>query len=196
MGVTTNYAIHYPTLSDPPNVPNDLQTAMTSVDTVLKSLADRIGTLEGTTASATTYQNVVLTTATLVMQSIPPNGWYAVNWDKEQRDLTNAHDLSTKLSQVRILNDGVYELHGFAGFAANNVGDRGVGFRNLATTTYPALHVSRTTSETGQEWFGSVSVVAEFKVGTTVEMVVRQTSAGNLKLSEVLPRFSIRQIAP
>lgn len=35
-GTTTNYALPYPTLPDPPNVPNDIQALATAVDTLIK----------------------------------------------------------------------------------------------------------------------------------------------------------------
>lgn len=187
MGTTSNYAFPYPELSDSPNVPANMASLAQAIDTRIKSTNDAIAALQAAASSG--FQNTVIYKSGT--QSVATAAWTAVQFDVEVIDTGSGWAVGTP-SQMVLQQTGQYIIWGFAGFAANATGNRGIGLRINGTTTFIAMNNSTTSGS--EEWYSTVEYEGRFNAGDYVELCVRQTSGGALSTSTVIPRLTARRV--
>lgn len=121
------------------------------------------------------------------------NGTFTdVGWNQELEDSSNMHSTSSNLEQVKILEDGWYELKAMIEFAANSTGRRGLRFfETTGSTSFGTAYqmaVNGGVHRMPTEWAGPLLA------GNIVKLQVFQESGGALNLNINASRFTVRKV--
>ncbi|GAA0938051.1 hypothetical protein [Actinocorallia libanotica] len=106
MGSTPNYSWQYPALTDPPNVPQHLQTLADATDATVKNIDVRLTAAEGAIGGMFSPPYAAL--AKVGPQPIDPNLSTTVYWDEEYADTANGHDEFTDNARYTAQRRGRY----------------------------------------------------------------------------------------
>lgn len=117
-------------------------------------------------------------------QSITTGTNTAITFDSERFDNGGMHSTSVNTSRITIPTGGggIYLIGGAISWAANATGVRYVSVYLNGTTH---LGISEDTSVTATDHYMTVSTLYALSAGDYVELVVQQSSGGNLNIQSV-----------
>jgi hypothetical protein len=126
-----------------------------------------------------------------------PEGETVLTFDSERYDSAELHSTSTNPSRLTAQQAGNYLITGHVGFVAASSGVRGLWLRLNGTTYIAGLYVPAV------EWplssVLSVATLYHLAAGDYVELIVYQTSGGNLDvmaLGNYTPEFAMQWVGP
>lgn len=161
MGTTTNFAIPYPELTDPPDGAGQMKTLAQRVDVCL-----------------VTVRNTLLTQVrqAVATQSIPALTWTPILFDTEDIDTANMWVIAQK-SRLTASIAGWYRLSGGTGYGTNATGAR----RN-STWGINGTNINQAASFTAVPTSGQAGVVASnvlvnLAVGQYVELMAHHDAS-------------------
>lgn len=157
------------------------------------SVKDGVDFLVGTGANTSPIVSVRQTVA----QTLTTGTWAAVTMDFETLDTDGMHSTATNTSRLTVVTAGWYLVNGTAGFASNATGVRQAGLRvnGTGTSTSNSGQVNINAVGGGQPSALQVSSLVQLAVGDWIELVMRQTSGGNLDTETALSEFQPRLVA-
>lgn len=175
MGVTTNYALPYPELSDTPNVPLDMQKALTAVDTKFASVDSAIATsayTAPTLANASLYSNV--------QQNVPTAVWTDINLQVEQVDNLNGHSADSLPQKYKVPQGGQYMVTASGGLdtTSNGGGMCAIAIRLLKANDnlyHYIAYQSGTPVLRLIEWLGCASFIGPLNAGDMLSVAFWQS---------------------
>ncbi len=178
MGVTANYSLPYPELSDPPNVPQDLQRGMTAIDTKFAQVDAAIATsayTAPTLATAALYANA--------QQTIQQGVWTDVNFQVEQVDILNGHSTDTLTQKYKVPQGGQYHIVGSGGFDTTDDSDGmfAMSIRLLKANDnlyHYIAYASGTPVFKHIEWMASVAFIGPLNAGDMVSLGMLHKGTG------------------
>lgn len=192
MATTTRYSWPTPEDSDIPDVPDDMGKLATAVENTVGSLDDRLTTLTGMSASIFQYTTIYRGSSNRL--DVPNAQWYAISFDIAQTNLPadNPGWVLSNPTQIRCMQTGLYRMTGFAGFVQNGTGTRAIALRVNGQPSYPAIQNCPAPSDMPS--YLSVYIEAKVNKDDVIELCLRQTSGGTLKMDAIFPRFSMQRL--
>jgi hypothetical protein len=192
MATTSRYGWPTPDPADIPDVPGDMAGLAGAIEEAMGTIDDRLTTFTGLSQSVMQYTS--LTNVSLNAPEIPDSQWTPLQFPTAQKNLPASSPGWTQAQNDRIIcqQTGLYRLSGFAGFAMNPAGSRGIAFRVNGNPSYPAITTN--TAPADIEWYGCVDCEVVVAQGDFLQLVVRQTSGARLRLDTVYPRFSMQRV--
>lgn len=138
------------------------------------------------------YPRVIVTSSNTAYSLSPSGSFVDLGWNVEIEDSCNAHSISSNVEQVKILEDGWYQIGLTVEFAANATGRRGVRFRTASPAfTYPAewnMAINGGVSTLTMNWEGPLVA------GSVAIAQAMQESGGALNANLNGSRFSVTKI--
>lgn len=113
------------------------------------------------------------------LQTIANNTLTGINLNQERYDTDNMHDNAINNDRITFNTAGVYVITGHIRWASNTAGYRDVYFRLNATTIIARSHQNPVTGDVTTQ---SLATVYRVNVGDYIQMIVVQTSGGNLDI--------------
>lgn len=110
-------------------------------------------------------------------QSIATATSTAISFDSESFDTAAMHDTSVNTSRVTFTIAGIYQVSGTVMFASNATNSRDVWLQLNGTTR---IAEAATTANSTDVWACSLSTLVKVAANEYVELLVFQTSGGNL----------------
>lgn len=115
----------------------------------------------------------------------------AINWDQEDFDTDALHDIVTNNTRLTASIAGKWQVMAGAAIADNGTGYREIAIRKQGVTNYKVLRVG---AVSGFKLIVSTSAIVDLAVGEYVEIVVVQTSGGNLDVVGAVPSTSAEMV--
>lgn len=177
MGTTTNFGLEYPDSGSHVRLWEHFQTLAEDIDTafvrpVFRARRDAVQSIG--TASETTIQ-----------------------WNAEDFDTHNGHDLVTNPTRYVIQKAGYYQVSGGCGWSSNATGRRGVFWRKNGSTL-DGTAAWWVTGVNGNYAVSGRVIAQQFAVNDFIEMAVFQESGVSLNtaLGASMPSIDIVYLGP
>ncbi len=130
-------------------------------------------------------------------QTISTGGFVAIALNSELHDSDTIHDNSTNNSRLTCNTAGVYIITGHIDLEANSTGLRSLYIRLNGTTSIGEYQSNNVTSAPATTWITSIATIYKLAVTNYVELMIRQTSGGDLELlafANTSPHFAMQRI--
>lgn len=165
---------------------NDIESGQI-VDLVYDGTNFQMQSQVANSASSSTNGTSVIKSA---VQAITTGTWTAVTWDTETYDVGGMHESVTNPSRITIQTAGVYVFSFGADWASNTTGERICGFAVNGTREFES---SPQTTIVDGRCMMAISFVRKLAATNYVEVLVYQTSGGNLNLNNTTASESVAQ---